>query len=793
MANRKKKKSKLLKAKRKRYRAGKKAERLDMRQGGRVRYQTGGPRGPMERDIRDVPTGGSFSVSREEDNILNSPKPIEMGRPPQDFFKEPVPENEPQPIEYTDTELGKEININPDNIRVPGSPPVRVPPGPPNRDTENIDDGPTGGGSSIDRDDSKDNRVPYMPVDSVTTPVQSSTRPIIEAPTAVGKPQQRYTEDKERMKRSASRIEQAAEGRLPESAVLQDAVKTEVGTPMSTTQMADPTIVSGTKAELVDPEKVTTVQDTSQITSPEQIQAAQMEAAQIDKSPEVLAAQGEVRDESLAKAANVDRVSPIESAKVEIPVGALQEQVTGSLSPEAKATAALNTGSSLRKLSRAKKQLRKAGLTEDQINEIGDDIEALEDRLDDFTEEQRGLIAGVDRDTLVDAQMGRLLDGIEEGQIPLWAQGAVGRVEQMLASRGLSASSVGRAELTNAILQAALPMAQSNATALQQAATQQRDIEARESESNAARRQQTALTNANNVFQMDMANFSAEVQRQASNSKFLQTVGLQEASFEQQGIVQDALLMSQANLAEADFYQKAQIQNAQAFLQTDMANLNNLQQANVLKAQQEQQRLLSNQSSQNAARNANMVSENQTQQFMAGLNAQTKQFNAQQSNAMKQFNAAAENSAAARDANRNADMNKFNAQLLTQVEEFNSQQDFARNQWEAQNAAVVEASNIEWRRKVNTINTAAQNQVNMQNAMNAYGLSTQSLSFLWQELRDNADYDFRSAENAKAQVTQLRATAIANEAALAEKSKKTIDQIVSIAESMIKSYYDTGG
>ena len=86
MANRKKKKSKLLKAKRKRYRAGKKAERLDMRQGGRVRYQTGGPRGPMERDIRDVPTGGSFSVSREEDNILNSPKPIEMGRPPQDFF-----------------------------------------------------------------------------------------------------------------------------------------------------------------------------------------------------------------------------------------------------------------------------------------------------------------------------------------------------------------------------------------------------------------------------------------------------------------------------------------------------------------------------------------------------------------------------------------------------------------------------------------------------------------------------------------------------------------------------------
>jgi len=750
--------------KRRRYRAGQQVDRLDMRQGGRVAFQRGGPR-------------------NEEEELLPQPtqQPVEMGRPvvPTKPIEQPVADNEPQPTEYSERELGREININPDNIRMPRGPIIGRPVLPPEDELPVLPVTPP-------EDE-------LIPVPDPRPPRTVSGQAPIEVPTVVGKPQKRYTEDEKRMERTASRVEQASEGRLPESAILKPAVKMEEGTPMVETEMADPTIVSGTKAGPVDPEKVTTVQDTSQITSPEQIQAAQMEAAQIDKSPEVLAAQGEVRDESLAKAANVDRVSPIESAKVEIPVGALQEQVTGSLSPEAKATAALNTGSSLRKLSRAKKQLRKAGLTEDQINEIGNDIEALEDRLDEFTEEQRGLIAGVDRDTLVDAQMGRLLDGIEEGQIPLWAQGAVGRVEQMLASRGLSASSVGRAELTNAILQAALPMAQSNATALQQAATQQRDIEARESESNAARRQQTALTNANNVFQMDMANFSAEVQRQASNSKFLQTVGLQEASFEQQGIVQDALLMSQANLAEADFYQKAQIQNAQAFLQTDMANLNNLQQANVLKAQQEQQRLLSNQSSQNAARNANMVSENQTQQFMAGLNAQTKQFNAQQSNAMKQFNAAAENSAAARDANRDADMNKFNAQLLTQVEEFNSQQDFARNQWEAQNAAVVEASNIEWRRKVNTINTAAQNQVNMQNAMNAYGLSTQSLSFLWQELRDNADYDFRSAENAKAQVTQLRATAIANEAALAEKSKKTIDQIVSIAESMIKSYYDTGG
>ena len=194
-----------------------------------------------------------------------------------------------------------------------------------------------------------------------------------------------------------------------------------------------------------------------------------------------------------------------------------------------------------------------------------------------------------------------------------------------------------------------------------------------------------------------------------------------------------------------------------------MQNLNNQQQANVLKAQQNQQRLLSNQASQNAAAQFNAASQNQTNQFMANLKVQTDQFNTSQMNAMSQFNATQANAAAARDAQRQSDLNRFNAQLVTQVDQFNSQQDFARNQWNAQNAAAVEASNVQWRRQANTINTAAQNQINMQNAMNAFNLSSQSMSFLWQELRDQADFDFRSAENEENRKAQIIATAIANE------------------------------
>ena len=59
-----------------------------------------------------------------------------------------------------------------------------------------------------------------------------------------------------------------------------------------------------------------------------------------------------------------------------------------------------------------------------------------------------------------------------QDRIPTWARGAVENVEKNLAARGLSKSSIGRDALVNAIIQNALPIAQSNATALQQRASQ---------------------------------------------------------------------------------------------------------------------------------------------------------------------------------------------------------------------------------------------------------------------------------------------------------------------------------
>ena len=505
-------------------------------------------------------------------------------------------------------------------------------------------------------------------------------------------------------------------------------------------------IKSGTIAAA--PEYATsTISDTARVAAPDQIQAGTMEASLVGQSAEATGVTGTVSDEAIAEAAQITQTPSISEINVEVKQGALAQQVTGVLSPGALATAAQAAGTTLSKVTRAKRQLRNAGVAEESITALGNDPEALEASLLDLTQEERGVIGDLPEEALVSNQLDSLLKGMENGDIPTWASPAVAAVEQMLARRGLEASSVGRDNLFNAIIQSAVPLAQSNAQAIQASVAQTRDIESREELANAQMQQQTAMQNASNVFQMDMAQFSADQQTTLSNSKFLQTVSLTEASSDQQAAIQNALILSQTNMQQASLVQQSAISNAKTFLTMDQTNLSNKQQAAMVTTQYQQQTLLSDQSAQNAAAQFNATSENQTNQFMAGLATQVNQYNASALNQAKQINAQMENATLARQADRVVDVNKANAAMLNQTAQFNSQLDFNRNQWNAANKQAVENSNVNWRRSSNQINTAAQNAVNQQNAQNAFGMSQSALSFLWQELRDQADYDFKWANN----------------------------------------------
>jgi len=172
--------------------------------------------------------------------------------------------------------------------------------------------------------------------------------------------------------------------------------------------------------------------------------------------------------------------------------------------------------------------------------------------------------------------------------------------------------------------------------------------------------------------------------------------------------------------------QQAAVQNASNFLQMDMANLSNEQQTAVFKSQQNIQALFTDQAAENAAAQFNATSENQTDQFFANLANQTSQFNATQQNAMDQFN-----------------VNSVNA-----LREFNSELQQQRDIFNAQNGLVIAQSNAAWRQSIATVNTATQNQSNMDFAKTINALTASNMDQIWQRERDIMSFAFAASESA---------------------------------------------
>ena len=296
--------------------------------------------------------------------------------------------------------------------------------------------------------------------------------------------------------------------------------------------------------------------------------------------------------------------------------------------------------------------------------------------------------------------------------------------------------------------------------------------------------QQRAMQNATMVANMDMSKFTTAQQVKLANSQWMQSATTANLSAEQQAILQNATALASLDMATLDQRTRISAQNAQSFLAMDMSNLSNAQQAEMLMGQQEQQKLLSNQSATNAARQINAASENQTNQFMQNLSAQIDQFNVQNLNASRQFNVQQVNAAEMRRAGLEFEENKANAAILNRVSEFNSQMDYNREQWNAQNEQAVEISNTTWRRQSNTADTAAQNAVNQQNSQNAFSLTSAAQAFLWQELRDQADYDFKFADNEATRKVQALIAASSNESNSAATWSTNYNNISGIFDKM---------
>tara|TARA_R110000765_G_scaffold145217_1_gene247330 strand:- start:183 stop:599 length:417 start_codon:yes stop_codon:yes gene_type:complete len=120
------------------------------------------------------------------------------------------------------------------------------------------------------------------------------------------------------------------------------------------------------------------------------------------------------------------------------------------------------------------------------------------------------------------------------------------------------------------------------------------------------------------------------------------------------------------------------------------------------------------------------------------------------------------------------DADKFNNQLATQIEQYDNENSFRTNQWNAQNAQAVEQSNVNWRRQANTINTAAQNASNQQEAQFAFNLTATEQNFVWQSLRDTAAHNQQSSQNTKERAMQVLSSVYGNTDLMASSSGRVL-------------------
>ena len=332
----------------------------------------------------------------------------------------------------------------------------------------------------------------------------------------------------------------------------------------------------------------------------------------------------------------------------------------------------------------------------------------------------KALTHDVPNEATVKGQLDGLLEGLENGDIPLWAQPAVAAAESQMASRGMSSSSVGRNALFNSVINAAMPIAQADAKAKL------------------------------SIFSQDISN---EQQAMLVNSQFFQSLTMKNLDNKQQAAITNATNATNVNIANAQNMTQASITNANNFLQMDLANMNNEQQANVLNGQMKQQTLLSNQAATNTALQFNAANQQQADQFNANLATSIDQFNASQSNSMGQYNSSEVNKNILADADLQKQVTLANQAADNSASQFGAGASNTANLTQAQLDSQNEQFNAQLQQQVNSANQAVENAQAQFNAGEINKAELQSAVLAAETAKFNAS-EFNKASTTQAQLEQ---------------------------------------
>ena len=432
------------------------------------------------------------------------------------------------------------------------------------------------------------------------------------------------------------------------------------------------------------------------------------------------------------------------------------QAATGAISDEAQVTAAQQETTSVSGLEAAQGTAIKVDAPDAREIQEGEIISGAADatKAAAFTEQIQAAEATPTKQATVKGQLETLMADFEGGETPAWAAGSMRTAMATLSARGLGASSLAGQAVIQAAMEAALPIAQMDAATVAQFEAQ--NLSNRQQRQMLAAQQratfmgmefdqafQARVANSARIGDIANMNFTAEQQIALEDSRAANTMELSNLSNRQAKVMAEAAALSQLDMANLSNRQQSAVQNASNFLQMDMANLSNEQQTSMFKTQQNIQALFTDQAATNAASQFNASSENQTNQFFANLGSQVSQFNSTQQNAMDQFN-----------------VNSVNA-----LREFNSGLQQQRDIFNAQNGLVIAQSNAAWRQSIATINTATQNESNMDFAKIINGLTASNMDQIWQRERDLMSFAFQLENNNADRATTIAVQELANEAA----------------------------
>ena len=401
------------------------------------------------------------------------------------------------------------------------------------------------------------------------------------------------------------------------------------------------------------------------------------------------------------------------------------EAAQGQVSPEAQMTAAQMDPNSAASL-----QLQAAQLGQAQTVQAPTPLQSTPGQMISGSAVNQGQVEATlakGEAALVQDEMADLMQDFQGGNTPVWAAGAMRAANAAMAARGLSSSSMAGMAVVQAAMEAALPIAQLDASNKQQMALVKAEQRAKFMGMEFDQNFQTKVKNAARISEIANINFSAEQQVALENARMAQTVDLANLSNRQAKVMADAATMTQIDMANLNNRQQAAVQNAQAFLTMDMANLDNNQQMTMFKSQETANSILSDTAAENAARQFNATSQAQTDQFFAALGSQVQRFNSEQKNAMARFNAGETNALA----------------------QFNVAQENARDRFNAQNHLVVAQANAQWAQNITTAKNAAANQANRDAAMAANNLTMTAYNNTVQRERDLLAWAWQSGENAR--------------------------------------------